>query len=480
MQCSRNVSGAWSVLLTEGAARAATAGGDGGGRRVDVGARGHAAGRPPARAGRRRGSPPLVVAGVVGMGSQCRRPRRTDRRRGRTDGGARRGGRRRRPVQVVDDRRLDPAPVPGRGRWPSSRRTASRPSSRAIDGSGLLTGYDWLAVAAAQLVARHDPELVVVMFSGNYAPPLLVDPATGAEIAAGSPTMLRMWDAAADALMAVITAGGAGVLWVGAPPMRPGTFWETYDAVGALGPGIVGPLAAGHLRRRRRPARHARPDVHAVGPGVRRRGRRPAATPTARTSPRPASGGSAPRSPKRSSRRWATSTRRSSRRGRTRPSAITARRDGYRVVSCAGEVTDHATTDLHPAWGSVGTGVAGRVAGRRRRRRRVARDAAGQVLAVECPAPGRPRGDRPAGADRGDGGGAVRCRGTGWWRRDGGVFAFGSARVLRVDGCDAVEPADRGDGGDAVGCGVLVGGVGRRGVRVRDGAVLRVDGRRCG
>ena len=69
--------------------------------------------------------------------------------------------------------------------------------------------------------------------------------------------------------------------------------------------------------------------------------------------------------------------------------------------------------------------------------------------------------------------------GAGYWlvASDGGVFAFGDAGVLRVDGRRAAEPADRGDGGDAVGRRLLVGGVGRWHLRLRRRRVLRVDGR---
>ena len=35
---------------------------------------------------------------------------------------------------------------------------------------------------------------------------------------------------------------------------------------------------------------------------------------------------------------------------------------------------------------------------------------------------------------------------TGWWPSDGGIFAFGDAAVLRLDGRSAAQPADRGHG----------------------------------
>jgi hypothetical protein len=299
-----------------------------------------------------------------------------------------------------------------------------------IDGSGLLTGFDWMA-RAAELVATHDPELVVVMFSGNYAPPLLVDPVTGADILAGTPAMLSLWDRAADALMAVVTAGGARVLWVGAPPMRPGSFWETYDAVGALGPGIAarwpqatyvdaGVVLAG-LGRTFTPSGPAcgaapvdlrDPDgAHLTPAGERRFGTAIAEAVVEALRPD-----------------------RSVEPDRTTAAvALTAVGEGYRITSCGGELTDHATTDLHPAFGSVGTGapVVGAAAAPGDGQWMVT--ATGTVLAVDAPH----LGDLAGMALRAPiVGMAAAPSGVGYWlvASDGGVFAFGSAPFLGSTG----------------------------------------------
>jgi hypothetical protein len=299
-----------------------------------------------------------------------------------------------------------------------------------IDGSGLLTGFDWIA-RATELVATYDPELVAVMLSGNYAPPRLVDPATGAEIPAGSPAMLSLWDRAADALMAVITARGAQVLWVGAPPMRPGSFWETYDAVGALGPGIAA---------RWPQATYVDAGAVLAGPGRTFTPSGPACG-SARVDLRHDDG--AHLSPA-GERRFGTAiaeavvealtSNRSAEPARTSPAvAITAVGSGYRIASCGGELTDHHAADLHPSFGSVGTGapVVGAAAAPGGGQWMVT--ATGAVLAVDAPHLGDLAGVPLRSPIVGM---AAAPSGTGYWlvASDGGVFAFGSAPFLGSTG----------------------------------------------
>jgi hypothetical protein len=299
-----------------------------------------------------------------------------------------------------------------------------------IDGSGLLTGFDWIA-RATELVAVHDPELVVVMFSGNYAPPLLVDPATGADIVAGSPTMLSLWDRAADALMAVITARGARVLWVGAPPMRPGSFWETYDAVGALGPGIAA---------RWPQATYLDAGVVLAGPGRTFTPSGPACG-ADRVDLRDPDG--AHLSPA-GERRFGTAiaeavvealrSDRSVEPARTTPAVgITAVGGGYRIVSCGGELTDHATTDLRPTFGSVGTGAPVVATAAAPGGGQWMVTASGTVLAVDAPHLGDLAGTALRAPIVGM---AAAPSGVGYWlvASDGGVFAFGSAPFLGSTG----------------------------------------------
>ena len=72
--------------------------------------------------------------------------------------------------------------------------------------------------------------------------------------------------------------------------------------------------------------------------------------------------------------------------------------------------------------------------------------------------------------------------GRGGWvaTADGGVFAFGDARLLRVDGRDAPQPADRRHGGDTDRQGLLARRVRRRHLLVRRRALLRLDRQRSG
>lgn len=124
-----------------------------------------------------------------------------------------------------------------------------------ISGSGLLTGWDWVA-GAGDLVATHHPDAVAVLFVGNYFPPYVLDE-QGEEILPGSPGYYDLWESRADGLMAELTVEGAEVLWVSPPPMAdPGAdhmtrgIWERFVDVADRWPGSTssGPTATSSSR----------------------------------------------------------------------------------------------------------------------------------------------------------------------------------------------------------------------------------------
>jgi hypothetical protein len=90
-----------------------------------------------------------------------------------------------------------------------------------VNGSGLLTPgeYDWHR-EAEELVAELDPEIIVVLFVGNYASGdgRYVGP-DGQPVEGYTPEFFSAWGAEADRLMEILTADGAEVYWVQPPPM---------------------------------------------------------------------------------------------------------------------------------------------------------------------------------------------------------------------------------------------------------------------
>jgi hypothetical protein len=105
-----------------------------------------------------------------------------------------------------------------------------RTHGAAVSGSGLLTGeIDWQA-RAEQLIDEIRPDVVLVLFVGNYPPnhpddagyerdgKLPVDP-TGRAIEADTPEFFTAWQDAADALTSTLASRGARVYWVEPPPM---------------------------------------------------------------------------------------------------------------------------------------------------------------------------------------------------------------------------------------------------------------------
>jgi len=87
-----------------------------------------------------------------------------------------------------------------------------------VSGSGLVSGFDWLAPAAT-LVAGFHPTVAVAEFIGNYPDPKLTTAASGSPVAAGTDPWVATWMQQADRLTGVLRAGGGRVGWVLGPPM---------------------------------------------------------------------------------------------------------------------------------------------------------------------------------------------------------------------------------------------------------------------
>jgi hypothetical protein len=310
---------------------------------------------------------------------------------------------------------------------------ASRGVRTTVDargGTGLLNGFDWTA-HAAELVAAERPDVVVALFSGNYFPPHVRGP-DGAEIVHGTPQFFAAWQDAADRFMGAITATGAQVLWIKAPPMRApyvsasnDGIWATYQAMAPRWPQAhlldAGAVLAGPDGRfaldvpgcdgRRVPVRDD-DGVHLAPAGGTRLGGAIAAGALELLGDEPPS---APRT--------------------AGVAAITATGQGYRVTSCAGEVADRGVAPLAVPWGNVSDGApvvgsastpsgAGAWLVDSRGRVRVAGDA-------------RPLGDL-AGVplQRPVVGMAATPTGDGYWlvAADGGIFTFGDAPFLGSTG----------------------------------------------
>jgi hypothetical protein len=315
---------------------------------------------------------------------------------------------------------------------------ASRGVRTTVDargGTGLLNGFGWTDHAAA-LVAAERPDVVVALFSGNYFPPR-VRGADGAEIVHGTPEFFAAWRDAADRFMGAITATGAQVLWIKAPPMRSPAVaasndgvWAAYQAMAARWPQahlldagavLAGPdgrfvLDAPACDGGRVPVRDD-DGVHLAPAGGTRLGGAIAAGVLDLL-------GDDSDNPPRA----------------TGVAAITAVGAGYRVTSCAGEVADRGAAPLGVPWGVV----AGRVpvvgsAATASGAGAWFADALGQV---------RVAGDARHLGDLADVrlqhpvvGIAATPSGRGYWlvAADGGIFAFGDAPFLGSTGALALR-----------------------------------------
>jgi hypothetical protein len=88
------------------------------------------------------------------------------------------------------------------------------------NGTGLLTPgiYDWQP-AAARLVEEVNPDIVVVLFVGNYTSTDLWVNDAGLEVEGYTDQFFQAWEGQARDLQATLVASGADVYWVNPPPM---------------------------------------------------------------------------------------------------------------------------------------------------------------------------------------------------------------------------------------------------------------------
>jgi len=109
--------------------------------------------------------------------------------------------------------------------------------NEGVNGSGLLTPavFDWADQLEQDLV-RTDPDLVVMLFIGNYTddPDELWTTATGEVVdSVHRPAFAREWGRQVDAAMAAIAESGARVVLVLPPPMVTGELQAVVDALRA-------------------------------------------------------------------------------------------------------------------------------------------------------------------------------------------------------------------------------------------------------
>jgi hypothetical protein len=86
----------------------------------------------------------------------------------------------------------------------------------ALPGTGLLTGFDWVA-NVTPLIEQEHPDIVMAIFVGNYAEPYLKD-ANGQPILRDTPEFRTAYVARAAALSKAVHAAGASMYWVSPPP----------------------------------------------------------------------------------------------------------------------------------------------------------------------------------------------------------------------------------------------------------------------
>jgi hypothetical protein len=87
----------------------------------------------------------------------------------------------------------------------------------AIGGTGLLGGPgDWVE-STKQLLATEHPDVVLVIFVGNYLSQ--ATDATGKRIVIDTPEFFTAWQQRAEALSKVVRASGAKLYWVSPPPI---------------------------------------------------------------------------------------------------------------------------------------------------------------------------------------------------------------------------------------------------------------------
>ena len=109
--------------------------------------------------------------------------------------------------------------------------------NEGVNGSGLLTPsvFDWSDQLEQDLV-RTDPDVVVMLFIGNYTddPAEFWTTARGEPVRrAGAPAFAREWGRQVDAAMAAIAETGARVVLVLPPPMATADLQAVVDALRA-------------------------------------------------------------------------------------------------------------------------------------------------------------------------------------------------------------------------------------------------------
>ncbi len=92
-------------------------------------------------------------------------------------------------------------------------------ANEAVNGSGLLTPgqVDWVA-RLQQLVVDDDPDVVVVLFIGNYTDTDYWIADDGQPVMQDSLAFFSLWAAQADRVMEVLESSDADVYWVLPPP----------------------------------------------------------------------------------------------------------------------------------------------------------------------------------------------------------------------------------------------------------------------
>ncbi len=92
--------------------------------------------------------------------------------------------------------------------------------NEARNGTGLLTPqvFDWKG-AAPDLIATTEPDVIIVLFVGNYASTDLWVNQGGVEVEGYTPQFFQAWEGEARALHRLLAESGADVYWVNPPPM---------------------------------------------------------------------------------------------------------------------------------------------------------------------------------------------------------------------------------------------------------------------
>jgi hypothetical protein len=88
------------------------------------------------------------------------------------------------------------------------------------NGTGLLTPgvYDWQA-NAPQMIEEYQPDVVVVLFVGNYTSEDLWVSEGGVPVEGYTDPWFAEWETEARALQATLISSGADIYWVNPPPM---------------------------------------------------------------------------------------------------------------------------------------------------------------------------------------------------------------------------------------------------------------------